>query len=81
MTIGSHLPQYVSILTTIILIIPDCDNESNFYEEIQFAMNQTDSEINYYDSETNLMIGAKPSYKVRNPAYFLSTDNPTGIFR
>ena len=59
----------VSILTTFILIIPDCDNESNFYEEIQDALNQTYETRDLFD-DTYLMIGAKPSYKVRNPALF-----------
>ena len=57
-------------LTTFILIIPDCDNESNFYEEIQFAMNEADTDRDLFN-ETYLMIGAKPSYKVRNPAFFV----------
>ena len=40
-------------------IIPDCENESNFYEQNQFQLEGN------YDSRTYLMIGAKPSYKVR----------------
>ena len=80
-TIFQTLPNSdVGILTTFILIIPDCDNESNFYEEIQAAINQTETDRDLFN-EPYLMIGAKPSYKVRNSAYFLSTDNPTGIFR
>ena len=60
----------VSILTTFILIIPDCDNESNFYEEIQDALNQTYETRDLFD-DTYLMIGAKPSYKVRTQLFFV----------
>ena len=40
--------------------IPDCENESNFYEETKFLIDGSHS-----DSYDYLMIGAKPSYKVR----------------
>ena len=44
-------------------------------------MNEADTDKDLFN-ETYLMIGAKPSYKVRNTAYFLSMDtNPNGIFR
>ena len=70
-TIFQTLPNSdVGILTTFILIIPDCDNESNFYEEIQDALNQTYETRDLFD-DTYLMIGAKPSYKVRTQLFFV----------